>query len=582
MSSNGINYTQVINKSAGQWIGLQEDIFAVQSARYIRVNGLYSSNSIFHLQEVLVYEASSTTKLNTNLVVTNNYTATNLTNGTAYQFYVVAVDKFNNPSEDSAVVSATPSITSEEAITALSILTEQSEFSTAQVNTEIQSFSFVADGGAYPYTWEISKGRIPEGLRFNSETGELTGIPLKGGTFEFTVEVTDSIGDKAAKEYIMEIESPFVIVSEGNFKLNETEFYPYGINYTPQYGYNPPLDGGYVSGSADYWLNDNYYDAGAIESDLAILESMGINCITINASTNLNTGNAFSDLLSRCEAHNLKAVISFSSVNIFEAESSSISSLKDTISSLALSEKEIIFAYNISFCTEEEFNIFKDAAKSKWIQEYYPEVLDENEIAVIKETLESDASFKNYLETEVSDKIAEALQSIKTADHNHLITSTQEISMEAPLIELKVIASNIDFMSVKTSSFKTSELQSEIWGSIKAIESYCRYISNNKPVLWSKAESVSCADFIDGMIASGLNGAMFEMSEIINIDGTLTLDGTTLQNRASDAVTVRSSYGEAIVESVSLNLSSKDILTYANNAWSALSQESDYLMTGVE
>ncbi|EKD28696.1 MAG: hypothetical protein ACD_79C00243G0002, partial [uncultured bacterium] len=62
VSSNGINYTQVINKSAGQWIGLQEDTFAVQSARYIRINGLFSSNGVFHLQEVLAYEASTNTK----------------------------------------------------------------------------------------------------------------------------------------------------------------------------------------------------------------------------------------------------------------------------------------------------------------------------------------------------------------------------------------------------------------------------------------------------------------------------------------------------------------------------------------
>ncbi|EKD27971.1 MAG: hypothetical protein ACD_79C00479G0001, partial [uncultured bacterium] len=92
----------------------------------------------------------------------------------------------------------------------------------------------------------------------------------------------------------------------------------------------------------------------------------------------------------------------------------------------------------------------------------------------------------------------------------------------------------------------------------------------------------SSSDFIDGMIASGLNGAMFEVNEILNEDGTLTLSGLSMQNKASDALTFRSSYEEMLVENVSASLELNDVLSYANNAWSALSQEADYVMQSNE
>ena len=48
--------------------------------------------------------------------------------------------------------------------------------------------SITADG-SNPLTWSIVSGALPDGLELNAETGEITGKPLKEGTFTFTVKV---------------------------------------------------------------------------------------------------------------------------------------------------------------------------------------------------------------------------------------------------------------------------------------------------------------------------------------------------------------------------------------------------------
>jgi len=46
-------------------------------------------------------------------------------------------------------------------------------------------------GGSAPYHFSISTGALPQGLSLDPRTGTISGIPSKGGTFDFTVVVTD-------------------------------------------------------------------------------------------------------------------------------------------------------------------------------------------------------------------------------------------------------------------------------------------------------------------------------------------------------------------------------------------------------
>jgi hypothetical protein len=47
-------------------------------------------------------------------------------------------------------------------------------------------------GGTGPYTWKITTGALPTGLKLNSSTGKISGKPTRAGKSTFKVQVTDS------------------------------------------------------------------------------------------------------------------------------------------------------------------------------------------------------------------------------------------------------------------------------------------------------------------------------------------------------------------------------------------------------
>lgn len=49
-----------------------------------------------------------------------------------------------------------------------------------------------ATGGTTPYTWSVTAGSLPQGLRLNKATGVISGKPKHAGTAKFTITVTDS------------------------------------------------------------------------------------------------------------------------------------------------------------------------------------------------------------------------------------------------------------------------------------------------------------------------------------------------------------------------------------------------------
>ncbi len=61
------------------------------------------------------------------------------------------------------------------------------------------SATLAASGGVRPYTWSISRGRLPAGLSLNSTTGEISGTPTTSGRSSFTVRVTDTRRKTASK-----------------------------------------------------------------------------------------------------------------------------------------------------------------------------------------------------------------------------------------------------------------------------------------------------------------------------------------------------------------------------------------------
>lgn len=61
------------------------------------------------------------------------------------------------------------------------------------------SATVAASGGVKPYTWSISRGRLPAGLALNSTSGVISGTPTTSGRSSFTVRVMDTRNKTASK-----------------------------------------------------------------------------------------------------------------------------------------------------------------------------------------------------------------------------------------------------------------------------------------------------------------------------------------------------------------------------------------------
>jgi len=55
------------------------------------------------------------------------------------------------------------------------------------------SQTLTASGGTPPYSWSITSGSLPDGLKLDSGTGTISGTPGTAGTYPFTGRVTDSL-----------------------------------------------------------------------------------------------------------------------------------------------------------------------------------------------------------------------------------------------------------------------------------------------------------------------------------------------------------------------------------------------------
>ena len=61
-----------------------------------------------------------------------------------------------------------------------------------------------AIGGVPPLVWSI-QGTIPKGITLNATTGEISGVPLSAGTFDFVVKVTDAKRRSVSKNATIQI-----------------------------------------------------------------------------------------------------------------------------------------------------------------------------------------------------------------------------------------------------------------------------------------------------------------------------------------------------------------------------------------
>lgn len=69
-------------------------------------------------------------------------------------------------------------------------------------------------GGRAPYRWSIVDGTLPAGLTLDASTGALRGASSNAGSFQFTVEVTDSTGETADRAFRLRMNTALAFATE--------------------------------------------------------------------------------------------------------------------------------------------------------------------------------------------------------------------------------------------------------------------------------------------------------------------------------------------------------------------------------
>jgi hypothetical protein len=111
----------------------------------------------------------------------------------SYQFSVKLVDSAGAfvAGQVSVVISAGMSISSCPASTA--------------VVGQSYSSSATAQGGAAPYVWSIQSGALPDGLKIDSASGTVSGVPTTIGISSFTIALVDSAAVSATRSCTLSI-----------------------------------------------------------------------------------------------------------------------------------------------------------------------------------------------------------------------------------------------------------------------------------------------------------------------------------------------------------------------------------------
>ena len=115
----------------------------------------------------------------------------------------------------------------------------------------VQYVTVAATGGTPQYTWSVTSGSLPDGLELDSSTGAITGTPSVAGTYDFTIEVTDSSSDTATADLSIVITGSPGVVYTDNYPPTQTWYwYPSpqddqftGLGPTDEVNLNPNVWG---------------------------------------------------------------------------------------------------------------------------------------------------------------------------------------------------------------------------------------------------------------------------------------------------------------------------------------------------
>ena len=160
------------------------------------------------------------------------------------------------------------------------------------VNT-VYSQPFATTGGVGPFTWAFVGGQLPKGLSVNPVTGYLEGTPVTYTStditnYTFVVQVTDSVGAKASKQFTITLLPAALSISDLDQKiLYKTESFRMTASI---FGGVPPYSGLTITDTNGILSTSNSrINNGLIEFDVPSSANNGNYSFTVQVSDSSST-----------------------------------------------------------------------------------------------------------------------------------------------------------------------------------------------------------------------------------------------------------------------------------------------------
>jgi len=331
--------------------------------------------------------------------------------------------------------------------------------------------------------------------------------PAEPGVYTCRARVDDSAGSVDVVQHDFAVLDPapaptssFVTVRDGDFWLNGKRWYPVGVNYWPLY----------VSGmdNTDYWpgwLRDSYYAPRLVERDLAHMQDMGVNMVSIQSPPPAEYRNLL-DFLRLCAKHDIR-------VNLYVGQASPLAfndaELRAFLETARIPGNSTVFAFDTIW--EPGNHVFKDdAARMRWdgawrawIDERYGSVEKAERDWGFKARRDKEgkvvspadaqfredgawrgmmAAYRRFMDDLTSGLWGKANRRLRELDPNHLISFRQGNTLPHDFA-LSGPVKHIDFICPEGYSIRDTD---EGEGAIGFITRYVHHTTGGKPIVWSE------------------------------------------------------------------------------------------------
>ncbi len=291
----------------------------------------------------------------------------------------------------------------------------------------------------------------------------------------------------------------FITVQGSNFLLRGEKWYPVGINYWPLYVSGMDQDDFWAG-----WIPETFYDPALVEQDLKLMESLGINLVSIQAYDPKFYRNLL-DFVRRCRAHRIH-------VNLFCGLASPIdfneASLRGFIQEARLADNPGIVAYDTiwepgNYMFSQQWRPRWDSDWRDWIVEQYGSIEaaeadwqfqcprnDKGQcVSPLEQHFREDgpwrtlvAAYRRFMDDLMSRKWNVANRKLREIDPNHLISFRQGNTLPHDFA-FTATPKHIDFICPEGYAISHSDDGYYVAG---FISKFVHFTTKGRPIVWSE------------------------------------------------------------------------------------------------